>query len=256
VNARDAISNVGKIIIETGMKTFDPAYCAEYTGFVPGEFVLLTVSDDGCGMDKETLNNLFEPFFTTKEMGKGTGLGLATIYGIVKQNNGFINVYSEPGQGTTFKIYLPRCTSTDETSKINLSEEPVPKGNETILLVEDEPAVLKLTRMILERLGYSVIIAAIPGEAIRLAHDHAGKIHLLMTDVIMPEMNGRDLAGQLSAFYPDIKLLFMSGYTADIIAHKGVLDEGVAFIHKPFSKVDLAVKLRGVLDKANDANLD
>jgi len=255
VNARDAIGNVGKIIIETGMKTFDPAYCADHPGFVPGDFVLLTVSDNGCGMDKETLNNLFEPFFTTKEMGKGTGLGLATVYGIVKQNNGFINVYSEPGQGTTFKIYLPRCTCDGETSKNNFSGEPVPKGTETILLVEDEPAILKLTRMILQRLGYSVIIAAIPEEAIRLAHEHAGRIHLIMTDVIMPGMNGRDLARHLSALYPDIKILFMSGYTADIIAHRGVLDEGAAFIQKPFSMTDLAVKIRGVLDKTNDTNL-
>ncbi|MBU1341281.1 MAG: PAS domain S-box protein [Proteobacteria bacterium] len=165
LNARDAISNGGKIIIETGLKTFDPAYCAGHPGFVPGDFVLLAVSDDGCGMDKEICNNVFEPFFTTKETGKGTGIGLATVYGIVKQNNGFINVYSEPGQGTTFKIYLPRCTSVDEALKIDLSEEPVPRGNETILLVEDEPAILELTQKILQRLGYSVITAATPGEA-------------------------------------------------------------------------------------------
>ncbi|MBM9518458.1 PAS domain S-box protein [Desulforhopalus vacuolatus] len=163
VNARDAISNVGKIIIETDMKTFAPAYCAEHKDVIPGDFVLLMVSDNGCGMDRETLNNLFEPFFTTKEMGKGTGLGLATIYGIVKENKGFINVYSEPGQGTTFKIYLPRCMSAEETSENNLLREPVPGGDETILLVEDEPAILKLTQMILEGLGYSVIIATLPG---------------------------------------------------------------------------------------------
>jgi len=254
VNARDVIQNVGKIIIETGMKRFDPAYCAQHPGFVPGDFVLLTVSDDGCGMDKETLNNLFEPFFTTKETGKGTGLGLATVYGIVKQNSGFINVYSEPGQGSTFKIYLPRYTAMDEPLTIDLSMESAPRGNETILLVEDEPSILKLTRRILERLGYAVIPAATPGEATRLAHEHAGKIHLLITDVVMPGMNGRDLAGQLSACYPDIKLLFMSGYTADIIAHMGVLDEAVAFIQKPFSKDDLAVKVRKVLDNPDDAN--
>lgn len=201
VNARDAICNVGTIIIETGLKRFDPAYCTQHPGFVPGDFVLLTVSDDGCGMDKETLNNLFEPFFTTKETGKGTGLGLATVYGIVKQNNGFINVYSEPGQGSTFKIYLPRYTAVDETSKIDLSMTSVPRGNETILLVEDEPSILKLTRKILERLGYAVVPAATPGEATRLAHKHAGKIHLLITDVVMPGMNGRDLAGIWPANY-------------------------------------------------------
>ncbi|MFH2058356.1 MAG: ATP-binding protein [Pseudomonadota bacterium] len=256
LNARDAIGNGGKIIIETGMKTFDPAYCAQHPGFVPGDFVLLGVSDDGCGMDKEICNNIFEPFFTTKELGQGTGIGLATVYGIVKQNNGFINVYSEPGQGTTFKIYLPRCMSVHDASKIDLSEEPVPKGSETILVVEDDPAILKLTQRILRQLGYSVIIAATPKEAIRLAREHGSRINLLLTDVIMPGMNGRDLAGHLSGLYPDIKFLFMSGYTAEIIAHKGVLDQGAAFIQKPFSNADLAVTVREVLDKGStDVNL-
>jgi len=250
VNARDAISGVGKLTIETGMKTFDSEYCADHAGFIPGEFVMLAVSDDGCGMDKETLNNLFEPFFTTKEIGKGTGLGLATVFGIVKQNNGFINVYSEPDQGSIFRIYLPKYVAADETPAVVHAEKLDPIGNETILLVEDEPAILRMTRMMLERKGYSVVPAATPGEAIDLAKSHAGKIDLLMTDVVMPEMNGRDLAGKLTALYPDIKLLFMSGYTANVIAHQGVLDKGVAFIQKPFSMKDLAEKLRGVLDKA------
>ena len=254
VNARDAIAGVGKLTIETGMVSFDEAYCKDHAGFIPGDFVMIAVSDDGCGMDKETLNNLFEPFFTTKEVGKGTGLGLATIYGIVKQNNGFINVYSEPGQGTTFRIYLPRYSAANETHEVIQPEKPAPTGNETILLVEDEPAILNMTRMMLERKGYSVLPAATPAKAIALSKTHADKIHLLMTDVVMPEMNGRDLAGHVTELYPDIRLLFMSGYTANIIAHQGVLDEGVAFIQKPFSMADLAEKIREVLDMVSDKN--
>jgi len=250
VNARDAIAGVGKLTIETGMVSFDEAYCNDHAGFIPGDFVLLGVSDNGSGMDKKTLSNLFEPFFTTKEMGKGTGLGLATVYGIVKQNKGFINVYSEPGQGSTFKIYLPRHTAIDPTAPVIHTEQQDPGGNETILLVEDEPAILNMVRMMLERKGYSVLSAATPAEAIALAKIHADKIHLLMTDVVMPEMNGRDLARHLIAVYPDVKLLFMSGYTANVIAHQGVLDEGVSFIQKPFSRADLLVKLRSVLDEA------
>nr|NJM01692.1 PAS domain S-box protein [Desulfobacula sp.] len=256
VNARDAITGVGKITIETDMVCFDEVYCTDHAGFIPGDFVLLGVSDNGSGMDKETLGNLFEPFFTTKEMGKGTGLGLATVYGIVKQNKGFINVYSEPGQGTVFKIYLPRFFAADQISALAHTEKKIPSGNETILLVEDEPAVLKLTRVMLERKGYSVMSAATPVEAMALAGEHTGKIHLLMTDVVMPGMNGRDLARRLTAIHPDIKLLFMSGYTANVIAHQGVLDEGVAFIQKPFSMADLAEKVRGVLDKTESAAHD
>ena len=248
VNAKDAISGVGKITIETDQKHFDEAYCRVHTGFIPGDFILLTVSDNGCGMGKETLSNLFEPFYTTKEMGKGTGLGLATVYGIVKQNNGFINVYSEPGQGTSFKIYLPRAHCEPEAQEINLSEEPAPHGSETILLVEDEPAILKMIQVMLERLGYAVLSAGTPLEALALAGDPDTKVHLLITDVVMPEMNGRDLAGRLASAYPDIKLLFMSGYTANVIAHQGVLDEGVAFIQKPFSIKDLARKVRQALE--------
>ncbi|MCA1795561.1 MAG: response regulator, partial [Desulfobacteraceae bacterium] len=250
VNARDAISGVGKLTIETGRKTFDEEYCNEHAGFIPGDFVLLAVSDNGCGMDKETLDNLFEPFFTTKEVGKGTGLGLATIYGIVKQNNGFINVYSEPGQGSSFKIYLPRLVDNEETDKAVPEKKAAIGGTETILLVEDELTILRMTRMMLERKGYSVLPAATPAEAIDLAKTYADKIHLLMTDVVMPEMNGRDLAGQITALYPDIKLLFMSGYTSNVIAHQGVLDDGVAFIQKPFSMADMTAKVREVVDKA------
>jgi PAS domain S-box-containing protein len=244
VNARDAIGGVGKLTIETGIKTFDEEYCSKHPGFIPGDFVLLAVSDNGCGMGKEVLDNLFEPFFTTKDVGKGTGLGLATIFGIVKQNNGFINVYSEPGQGSTFKIYLPRIFTDEDTDKVVPEKKAAAGGTETILLVEDEPSILRMTRMMLERKGYSVLPAATPGEAIDLAKTHTDKIHLLMTDVVMPEMNGRDLAGQLIPLYPEIKILFMSGYTANVIAHHGVLDDGVAFIQKPFSMADMAEKVR------------
>ncbi|MFO7911046.1 MAG: PAS domain S-box protein [Desulfotignum sp.] len=249
VNARDAISGVGKVTIETGKKTFDEEYCKEHLGFISGDFVLLAVSDNGCGMDKDTLDNLYEPFFTTKEVGKGTGLGLATVYGIVKQNNGFINVYSEPGQGSTFKIYLPRLVADEDEDKAVPEKKAAAGGSETILLVEDEPSILRMTRMMLERKGYSVLPAVTPAEAVEKAKNHSGPIDLLMTDVVMPEMNGRDLAGQIITLYPDIRLLFMSGYTANVIAHHGVLDDGVAFIQKPFSMVDMTFKVREVLDR-------
>jgi CheY-like chemotaxis protein len=249
VNARDAISGVGKVTIETGKKTFDEEYCKEHLGFISGDFVLLAVSDNGCGMDKDTLDNLYEPFFTTKEVGKGTGLGLATVYGIVKQNNGFINVYSEPGQGSTFKIYLPRLVADEDEDKAVPEKKAAAGGSETILLVEDEPSILRMTRMMLERKGYSVLPAATPAEAVEKAKNHSGTIDLLMTDVFMPEMNGRDLAEQIITLYPDIRLLFMSGYTANVIAHHGVLDDGVAFIQKPFSMVDMTFKVREVLDR-------
>ncbi|MCA1795564.1 MAG: response regulator [Desulfobacteraceae bacterium] len=252
VNARDAISGVGKLTIETGKKTFDEEYCKQHSDFIPGDFVLLAVSDNGCGMDKDTLDNLYEPFFTTKEVGKGTGLGLATIYGIVKQNKGFISVYSEPGQGSTFKIYLPRLVAKEDAEKVVPEKKAVSGGTETILLVEDEPTILRMTRMMLERKGYTVISAATPAEAIEKAKNHSAVIDLLMTDVVMPQMNGRDLAGQITALYPDIGLLFMSGYTSNVIAHQGVLDDGVAFIQKPFSMADMTMKVRDVLDTAPD----
>jgi signal transduction histidine kinase/ActR/RegA family two-component response regulator len=254
VNARDAITGVGKLTIETGKKTFDEEYCKDHAGFFPGDFVLLAVSDNGSGMDKEVLDNLFEPFFTTKPVNKGTGMGLATIYGIVKQNNGFINVYSEPGQGSTFKIYLPRSVADKDTEKAVPDKKAAAGGTETILLVEDEPSILRMTRMMLERKGYTVLPAATPTEAVEKAKNHSGPIDMLMTDVIMPEMNGRDLAGQITDLYPDIRLLFMSGYTANVIAHHGVLDDGVAFIQKPFSMVDMTEKVRAILDSASDKN--
>lgn len=248
VNARDAIAGVGKVTIETSAKTFDEDYCVAHLEFQPGEYVLLEVSDDGCGMDKKTLNQIFEPFFTTKEMGQGTGLGLASVFGVVKQNNGFINVYSELDQGTTFKIYLPAYSVKSDEMVEKAPDLSTEHGNETILLVEDETAILEITTMMLERLGYTVVAAATPGEAIRLAQEHRGRIDLLMTDVVMPEMNGRELAENLLSRCPNLKGLFMSGYTANVIAHHGVLDEGVHFIQKPFSMKDLGRKLREVME--------
>jgi PAS domain S-box-containing protein len=249
VNARDAIADVGKITIETRNVSFDEEYCSDHPGFSPGDFALLAVSDDGCGMDKTILDQLFEPFFTTKSTGKGTGLGLATVYGIVKQNEGFINVYSEPGKGSTIKIYLPRHGSEAEGVR-EVAAAEIPQGHgETILIVEDEAAILRLAVKMLERQQYIVLEAATPGRAVEIAREHGGAIDLLITDVIMPEMNGRDLANELQVLYPRLKVLFMSGYTASVIAHRGVLDEGVNFVQKPFSNHGLAVKVREVLTR-------
>jgi PAS domain S-box-containing protein len=249
VNARDAIAGGGKLTVETKNVTFDSEYCAVHLDTIPGEYVLLSVSDDGSGMDQEILTKLFEPFFTTKETGKGTGLGLAMVYGIVKQNDGFINVSSEPMRGTTFNIYLPRHHDKEELFQPAVPVAPVRGGNETILLVEDELALLEMTTVMLQRKGYKVLAAATPLEAIELAEKHVGEIQLLLTDVIMPKMNGQDLTQRLLSLQPNLKGLFMSGYTADVIAHHGVLDKGVNFIQKPFLMKDLAIKVREVLEQ-------
>ncbi|MBU1413787.1 response regulator, partial [Myxococcota bacterium] len=248
VNSRDAIEGSGRITIETADVDLAETDCATMSDTaVPGPYVMLKVSDTGQGMDEETRSRLFEPFFTTKALGKGTGLGLATIHGIVSQNNGSICVRSEVGEGTTFRIFLPR--------QIEPTAAVVPEaahadafGTETLLLVEDEPEILHVARRILERHGYRVLIASTPAEAIRQATGHAAEIRLLVSDVIMPEMNGRDLAGRLGALIPGLKCLFMSGYTADYIAHHGVLDEGVHFIQKPFTKKAFTEMVRQVLD--------
>ncbi|MGA2976205.1 MAG: PAS domain S-box protein [Spirochaetia bacterium] len=247
VNARDAIGGVGKLAIKTEKATLDEEYCATHAGAVPGEYLQLSVSDNGQGMDKETLLHLFEPFFTTKAPGKGTGLGLATIYGIVKQNNGFINVHSEQGKGTTFKVYLPRAEGATAAEQMEVEAAPL-GGTETVLVVEDEAAILELARESLEQLGYTVLVASSPEEAIRRSEEQAGLIQLLITDVVMPQMNGRQLAERLGAIHPEMKCLYMSGYTADVIAHRGVLDAGVRFIGKPFSLAVLAEKVREVLE--------
>jgi signal transduction histidine kinase/ActR/RegA family two-component response regulator len=248
VNARDAIAGVGKVTIETENVEFNEGYCANHPGFIPGRFVMLALSDDGCGMDKATQERIFEPFFTTKELGKGTGLGMATVYGIVQQNYGFINVYSEPGKGTTFRIYLPRLAGEDAPREEDREVVERKTGTETVLLVEDEASLLVLATKIVQDLGYTVLAADRPSTAIQMLREYSGEIHLLMTDVVMPEMNGRDLWRDLVALRPGLKCLFVSGYTADAIAHRGVLDDGVNFLHKPFSVHDLAAKLREVLD--------
>jgi CheY-like chemotaxis protein len=247
VNARDAIASVGKIAIETGTKVTGPDCTAGPTGAAPGDYAWLSVTDDGCGMDQATLSHVFEPFFTTKEVGKGTGLGLATVYGIVQQNDGFIDLRSEPGQGTVFTIYLPRHVGKDVHQRPDAMAPTIQPGQETILLVEDEAPLLRVTQRILEKRGYKVLAANTPGQAIQVAREHAGNIDLLITDVVMPEMNGRDLAKNFLSLYPQAKRLFMSGYTADVIAHQGILDDGVFFIQKPFSAKDLAAVVRQVM---------
>jgi signal transduction histidine kinase/CheY-like chemotaxis protein len=248
VNARDAIGGVGSITIETSNATFDEAYCAGNAGSVPGDYALLTVTDTGCGMVPETLEHIFEPFFTTKGVGEGTGLGLATVFGIVKQNNGYITVYSEPGKGTTFKIYLPRHVLAETAQAAASAPAKPPRGTETILMVEDEKSVRVTTHMFLEDLGYTVLVAENPEKALALAAQHPGEMHLLITDVIMPGMSGRDLAKRLLELRPTLKRLFISGFTADVIAQRGILDDGVNFMSKPFGRDALARKVREVLE--------
>jgi two-component system, cell cycle sensor histidine kinase and response regulator CckA len=248
VNARDAISGGGTITIRTENVVIEDSIRAEKPEFVPGDYVLLTVSDTGTGMSKEVSDKIFEPFFTTKEVGKGTGLGLSTVYGIVKQNNGLIYVESQIGNGSKFKIYLPRFVAQTEPVPAKDAAGKSMTGTETILLVEDDEAVLNLSRTILEKLGYKVLATQTPAHAIELLEELPGAIHLLITDVVMPEMNGRELLERIRAIRPGLKCLYMSGYTADVITHKGILDEGVNFIQKPFLRDDFAVKVRQMLE--------
>ncbi len=245
INARDAIQGPGKITIETAQVELDADYCRTHYGVNPGAYVLLTVSDTGCGMDRETLSRIFEPFFTTKPAGKGTGLGLATVYGIIRQHGGFITVYSEPGQGTTFKIYLPR--HEEASTATAAPQREMPGGRETILVVEDNPTLLGTDQRLLEHLGYQVLGAASPIQALELAQEYPGEIHLLLTDVIMPELNGRELYQRLAAQRPGLKVLYTSGYTENIITHNGILPADTAFLPKPFSLAQLAAKVREVL---------
>jgi PAS domain S-box-containing protein len=248
VNSRDAITGVGKIAIETGNILLDEYFCKIHPGSIQGEYAMLFVNDNGHGIGKEILSNIFEPFFSTKVQGKGTGLGLATVFGIVKQNDGFIDVDSQLNSGTTFRIYLPRYKGEYEENKlITNTDLPMSRG-ETILIVEDEPRALRITKKMLENQGYIVFTARTPDEALVLAQEHAQKIDLLLTDVIMPDMNGKELAGRLNTIISDMKCLYMSGYTTDIIAHRGMLDEGVNYIQKPFTISLLSAKVRQVLD--------
>ncbi|TWI66909.1 PAS domain S-box-containing protein [Desulfobotulus alkaliphilus] len=247
VNARDAIDGTGEITIRTGKGLFDMDHIPQEKGFIPGEYVVLSVHDTGTGMGPEILRNLFEPFFTTKAPGKGTGLGLATIYGIVKQNGGYIDVRSRPSAGTSFAVYLPRYEGMPEESHPEESHVPPGSPHETILLAEDEPAILKMNQRVLEGLGYTVVAAPNPETALSLAKGQ--KIDLLITDVIMPDMNGRDLADTLKKIHPELRTIFTSGYTADVIDRHGVLNPGVHFIQKPFTRKILGNKVREVLDE-------
>jgi signal transduction histidine kinase/ActR/RegA family two-component response regulator len=250
VNARDSIAGVGTLSIVSENVVVDQAFCVTHPDAKPGEYVRLAVSDSGCGMEKEMLAHIFEPFFTTKDVGVGTGLGLATVDGIVHQNNGFIRVASAPGQGTAFTIYLPRHAEQHVEEKGMGGETRVAKqGRETVLLVEDESTLLQMTTIMLQELGYTVMAANTPDEALRLASEHNSEIQLLMTDVVMPKMSGRDLTERLLSLYPHLKSLFMSGYTADIISEQGILDEKVNFLQKPFSIKDMAEKVREALDR-------
>ncbi|MCF7838149.1 MAG: transporter substrate-binding domain-containing protein, partial [Candidatus Marinimicrobia bacterium] len=249
-NARDAIGGVGKITIETRNVVFTEAYCARRVDCHPGEYVMLAVSDDGRGMAPEEIDRIFEPFYTTKESGAGSGLGLATVYGIVRQNNGFVNVYSEPGQGTTFRLYFSRSAedAPPEDAAGSAEELPRARAGETILLVEDERSIRVTTQSSLERLGYQVLAAADSAAALLVAAAEPGPIHLLLTDVVLPGLSGRDLARELNATRPDMRCLYMSGYTANVIAHRGILEADVQFIAKPFMRDELARKVRAVLD--------
>jgi PAS domain S-box-containing protein len=256
VNARDAMPSGGKLTVETSNVSFDEDYARFHAPLRPGDYVMIAISDTGAGMDSDTQSHIFEPFFTTKGT-KGTGLGLSTVYGIIKQSGGYIWVYSEVGRGTTFKIYLPRVASTGETAAQlaasgvldnDVRNNVVEPGSETILLVEDEANLRYLARQYLEKQGYKVIEAADGAVAMQIAVAHEKVIHLLLTDVIMPGMNGRELAQRISEIRPNVKILYMSGYTENVIGHNGMLDAGIRLLQKPFNLRDLKSKVREVLD--------
>ena len=251
VNARDAMSTGGRLILETSNVELDEDYARRHIGVTPGRYVTLSVSDTGCGMSPEVKEQIFDPFFTTKDKGKGTGLGLSTVYGIVKQSGGNIWVYSEPGQGTTFKIYLPQVEEGADTFTSQAEKDDLPQGSEMVLLVEDEPSVRSLTARFLRKQGYTVLEAGNGDEAMQIAHDHREeKIHLLLTDVVMPQMSGKEVVERLKTFYPEIKVLFISGYTETVINHHAEFQTGAPFLQKPFSWNGLAKKVREVLDRS------
>ncbi|MCK5115129.1 MAG: PocR ligand-binding domain-containing protein [Candidatus Aegiribacteria sp.] len=249
INSKDALAGVGRITIETNNVTMDKDFCIIRGFGIPGDYVVLSVKDDGCGIEERYIKHIFEPFFTTKDSGFGTGLGLATVYGIAKQNGGFADLVSTVGQGTSIYVYLPRSLD-GEVEGESQSNTQIPGGHgETILLVEDEKVVLDTTRALLEKLGYKVFSANLPGEAISILSDHKGEIHLLLTDLVMPEMNGLELAAVVANIKPEMKSLFMSGYSADIIAGHDVAKVGMLFLQKPFSILELAKKVREALEK-------
>jgi two-component system cell cycle sensor histidine kinase/response regulator CckA len=248
INARDAMPDGGKLTIEVKSVQLDDEYCQEHLGVTIGRYVMLAVSDTGVGMTEDVRGKVFEPFFSTKDRTKGTGLGLSTVYGIVTEAGGCVNVYSEPGQGSTFKVYLPRLDVAAGEAEQEAAELPVPGGDETVLLVEDEERVRSMTRQLLDKWGYRVLEAGDPHQALDLARAHDGPIHLLLTDVILPQMNGRDLAARLASQQPQMRVLYMSGYTDDAIVRHGVLEAEVNFLAKPFSPESLARRVREVLD--------
>ena len=251
VNARDALPNGGRILIETSNVDLDSTYTRDHAVVVPGPYVLLAVTDTGVGMTPDTVGHIFEPFYTTKESGRGTGLGLSTVYGIVKQSGGYIWVYSELGKGTTFKVYLPRVTDAIPASAVTAitPSSTTRKGHETILLVEDEPDLRELTQMVLSERGYTVIAAPSPAEAERLAGNNGAEIHLLLTDVVMPGISGRELAKRLTSRFTNLRVMYMSGYTYNVIAQDGTLEEGISFLQKPFTPKALTEKVREALDR-------
>ncbi len=248
VNARDAMPDGGQLVVRTVDVELEEDFCREHPGSTPGSYVLLSVTDTGIGMDKHVLSHLFEPFFSTKEPGKGTGLGLATVYGIVKQSNGYIGVSSQPGVGSTFEVYLPRAVGESQTLEVRTDAVPSALGMETVLLVEDDNMVRGLAARVLNRQGYTVLVADHPDVAVRIATEHRSSIHLLISDVVMPGMSGRDLADLILTEHPEMAVLYMSGYTDDAIVHRGVLEPGLAFLSKPFTPAELAHKVREVLD--------
>ncbi len=248
VNARDAMPNGGSLTIETANVALDELYSLAHPLVTPGDYLLVAVSDTGVGMDRATQAHIFEPFFTTKEQGKGTGLGLATVYGIVKQSGGFIWLYSEPGRGATFKIYLPRAEGDSAPRTAALDQSELRHGTETILLVEDDGGVRELASQVLKSGGYHLLVAADPEEAVRIFEPYPETIHLLLTDVVMPKASGRDLAGRLLFSRPEMKVLFMSGYTEGSIVHQGVIDEGAHLLQKPFSPDRLLRTVHTLLD--------
>jgi CheY-like chemotaxis protein len=253
VNARDAMAAGGRLLVETADVELDAAYAERHAGVTAGAYVRLAVSDSGCGMDAATRARIFEPFFTTKEAGRGTGLGLATVYGIVHQSGGRIEVYSEPGLGTSFKIYFPAAAAAGETpaaAAVAAAAAPPPPGAETLLVIEDDPALRRLTRILLERGGYTVLAAASPAEALALAGDQAAPLHLVLTDVVMPEMSGPEVAARLAVLRPEARVLYMSGYSGEVIGRRGLLSPGAALLEKPFTANELLRQVREVLGEA------
>lgn len=257
INAREAMSKGGKLTLETANVSFDPESVSRYPELKPGDYVMLAITDTGKGMSVEVKAHMFEPFFSTKEVGQGTGLGLSTCYGIIKQSGGHISVYSEPGRGTTFKIYLPQAESQPKTPARPSASPDLPRGTETILLVEDDPALREMATTLLRRLGYTVLAAANGIDALNLRQQpDTGQVDLLFTDVVMPHMSGKELSERVQALYPHTRILFTSAYTENAIAHQGVLNKGVALLQKPFTPSALARKLREVLDQPGDPKPD